>query len=285
MPPLLRVNSFLLDSIHGLQKLMADEHILYAVADGIATITLNRPQQLNALLPEMNDRLPELVARAELDDAVRVVVLTGAGRAFSAGADIKRMSEPGRLGRSALVGRQRTLHGAEVVEALLRREKPMIAAVNGVVAGMACAFVLACDFALAADSARFVFSFVKMGFIPDSGCTWLLPRRVGLANAQRLCLTGEPADAATALRLGLVSEVVPTDELAARARAVAAAIAALSPHAVRQARGLLERAVDSDFHHATQAEALAQGILGETADHQEAVRAFVEKRPPVFTGK
>ena len=124
-----------------------------------------------------------------------------------------------------------------------------------------------------------------MGAVPDSGCTWLLPRRVGLANAQRLCLTGEPVDAATALRLGLVSEVVPAADLAARARAVAAQIAAHSPHAVRQARGLLERAADSDYHHATQAEALAQGILGETADHQEAVRAFVEKRPPVFTGK
>jgi 2-(1,2-epoxy-1,2-dihydrophenyl)acetyl-CoA isomerase len=261
------------------------EHILYDVADGIATITLNRPEQLNALLPEMNDRLPELVRQADADDAVRVMVLTGAGRAFSAGADIKRMREPGRLGRSALVGRQRTLHGAEVVEALLRREKPLIAAVNGVAAGMACSFVLACDFALAADSARLVFSFVRMGFIPDSGCTYLLPRRVGLATAQRLCLTGEPVDAASALRLGLVSEVVPAADLPARARTIAAAIAAHSPHAVRQTRGLLERGAASTYEHATQAEALAQGILGETADHQEAVRAFVEKRPPLFTGK
>ena len=261
------------------------DHILYEVADGVATITLNRPDQLNALLPEMNDRLPELVRQADRDEAVRVMVLTGAGRAFSAGADIKRMSEPGRLGRSALVGRQRTLHGAEVVEALLRREKPLIAAVNGVAAGMACSFVLACDFALAADTARFAFSFVKMGFIPDSGCTYLLPRRVGLANSQRLCLTGEPVDAASALRLGLVSEVVPAADLAARAAAVAAQIAAHSPHAVRQTRGLLERGAAATYEHATQAEALAQGILAETADHQEAVRAFVEKRPPLFTGK
>jgi 2-(1,2-epoxy-1,2-dihydrophenyl)acetyl-CoA isomerase len=261
------------------------DHILYESSDGIATITFNRPEQMNALLPEMNDRLPELIDQAEADEAVRVIVLTGAGRAFSAGADIKRMSEPGRLGRSALVGRQRTLHGGEVTERLLRREKPMLAAVNGVVAGMACSFVLAADFAIASDTARFAFSFTKVGFIPDSGCTWLLPRRVGLANAQRLCLTAEPADAATALRLGLVSEVVPAADLAVRARAVAAQIAALSPHAVRQARGLLERASESDFRHAVEAEALAQGILGETADHQEAVRAFVEKRPPRFTGK
>lgn len=264
---------------------MSDQHILYEASDGIATITLNRPEQLNALLPEMNDRLPELVDQAEADDAVRVIVLTGAGRAFSAGADIRRMSEPGRLGRSALIGRQRTLHGGEVVERLLRREKPMLAAVNGVVAGMACSFVLAADFAIAADAARFVFSFAKLGFIPDSGCTYLLPRRVGLANAQRLCLTAEAVGAADALRLGLVTEIVPAAELATRARAVAAAIAALSPHAVRQTRGLLERAAASDFRHAVEAEALAQGILGETADHQEAVRAFVEKRPPVFTGR
>jgi len=263
---------------------MTDD-VLYDASDGIATITLNRPASLNALLPEMNDRVPELVAQAEADDAVRVIVLTGAGNAFSAGADLKLMGRPDRLGRSALVGRQRTLHGAAVVEGLLRREKPMLAAVNGVAAGMACSFVLACDFAIAADTARFAFSFVKVGFIPDSGCTYLLPRRVGLANAQRICLTAEPVGAADALRLGLVSEVVPAEQLAAHARAVAATIAALPPHAVRLARGLLERAVGADFRQAVEAEAVAQGILGETADHQEAVRAFVEKRRPVFTGK
>lgn len=264
---------------------MADDTILYETRDGIATVTLNRPDSLNALLPEMTDRLADLVGQADADDAVRVILLTGAGKAFSAGADLKLMGRPDRLGRSALVGRQRTLHGAAVVERLLRREKPMVAAVNGVVAGMACSLVLACDFAVAAETARFAFSFVKVGFIPDSACTYLLPRRIGLANAQRLCLTAEPVGAAEALRLGLVSEVVPADQLAARARAVAASIAAQPPHAVRMARALLERAASSDFRHAVEAEALAQGVLGETADHQEAVRAFVEKRPPVFTGK
>jgi 2-(1,2-epoxy-1,2-dihydrophenyl)acetyl-CoA isomerase len=262
-----------------------DEFIVYDVAESIATITFNRPESRNALLPEMNDRLPALIDRAEADDAVRVIVLTGAGSAFSAGADVKRMSEPGRLGRSALVGRQRTLHGAAVVERLLRREKPLLAAVNGVTAGMACSFVLACDLAIAAESARFVFSFVKMGFVPDSGCTWLLPRRIGLANAQHACLTAEPIDAAVALRLGLVSEVVPDDRLPARARAVAATIAAHPPQAVRITRGLLSRAAEAAFRDAVEAEAFAQGVLGETADHREAVRAFVEKRRPIFTGK
>jgi len=264
---------------------MPDETILYEVRDSIAAITFNRPDARNALLPEMNDRLPALVDQAEADPAVRVIVLTGAGAAFSAGADLKMVGRPDRLGRSALVGRERALHGAAVVERLLRREKPMLAAVNGVAAGMACSFVLACDFALAAATARFAFSFVKIGFVPDSACSWLLPRRVGLANAQRLCLTAEPVGAADALRLGLVTEVVPAAELAARARAVAASIAAQAPHAVRMARGLLDRASISGLREAIEAEALAQGVLGETADHQEAVRAFVEKRPPVFTGK
>jgi 2-(1,2-epoxy-1,2-dihydrophenyl)acetyl-CoA isomerase len=264
---------------------MSDDTILYEAAAGIATITLNRPEALNALLPDMSDRLCDLVDQADGDDAVRVIVLTGAVKAFSAGADLKLMGRPDRLGRSALVGRQRTLHGAEVVERLLRREKPMLAAVNGVVAGMACSFVLACDFAVAAESARFVFSFVKVGFIPDSGCSYLLPRRVGLAAAQRLCLTAEPLGAAEALRMGLVTEVVADEQLGARARAVAASVAAHPPQAVRLARALLERGAASDFRTATEAEALAQGVLGETADHQEAVRAFAEKRKPVFTGK
>jgi 2-(1,2-epoxy-1,2-dihydrophenyl)acetyl-CoA isomerase len=259
--------------------------VLYETNEAIATITLNRPEALNALLPEMNDRVPELIDQAEGDEAVRVLVLTGAGKAFSAGADLKLMGRPDRLGRSALVGRQRTLHGASVVERMLRREKPMIAAVNGVVAGMACPFVLACDLAIASEEARFVFSFVKVGFVPDCGTTYLLPRRVGLANAERLCLTAEPVGAAEALRLGLIGEVVPSDRFRARVREVAELIAAHPPQAIRQARGLLERGAESDFRQAIEAEAMAQGVLGETQDHQEAVRAFGEKRRPVFSGK
>lgn len=260
-------------------------NILYEVAGGVARITLNRPDALNALLPEMGDELAALVARADADDEVRVIVLTGAGKAFSAGADLKLMGRADRLGRSALVGRQRNLHGSSVVERLLRREKPMIAALNGVAAGMACAYVLACDFVIAQAAARFVFGFVRLGFVPDSGTTYLLSRRVGVAAAQKIILTGEPVDAAEALRLGLVSEVVAADAFTTRVQEVAGAIAAQPPHAVVLARGLLERAAIADFRQAAEAEALAQGILGETEDHKEAVRAFVEKRKPVFTGK
>jgi 2-(1,2-epoxy-1,2-dihydrophenyl)acetyl-CoA isomerase len=264
---------------------MSEQHVLYEVRDAVATITLNRPEALNAMLPEMNDRLPELVGEADRDEAVRVIVLTGAGKAFSAGADLKLMGRGDRLGRSALVGRERTLHGASVVKRLLEREKPLIAAVNGVAAGMSCSFVLAADFAIAAESARFAFTFVKVGFVPDCGATYLLPRRVGLANAQRICLTAEPVSSAEALRLGLVSEVIPDDRFGARVDAVAQAIAGAPPHAIRLARGLLERGAATAFQQAIEAEALAQGVLGETEDHKEAVRAFAEKRKPVFTGK
>jgi 2-(1,2-epoxy-1,2-dihydrophenyl)acetyl-CoA isomerase len=260
-------------------------NILYDTGAGIARITLNRPEALNALLPEMGDELADLVERAEADDTVRVIVLTGAGKAFSAGADLKLMGRDDRLGRSALVGRQRNLHGSGVVERLLRRQKPMIAALNGVAAGMACAYALACDFVVAHEAARFVFGFIRLGFVPDSGTTFLLTRRVGVAAAQKIILTGEPVDAGEALRVGLVTEVSPADRFAARVDELAAAIAAHPPHAVVLARGLLARAADSDFSQAAEAEALAQGILGETEDHKEAVRAFIEKRKPVFTGK
>lgn len=259
--------------------------ILYEAANGVATITLNRPQALNALLPEMGDELADLVAGADTDESVRVIVLTGAGKAFSAGADIKLMGRADRLGRSALVGRQRNLHGSGVVERLLRREKPMVAALNGVAAGMACAYVLACDFVVAHTAARFVFGFVRLGFVPDSGSTYLLTRRVGVAMAQKIILTGEPLDAREALRIGLVSEVVPDGQFRERVATIAAAIAAQPPQAVMLARGLLTRASEGDFRQAAEAEALAQGILGETEDHKEAVRAFIEKRTPTFTGK
>lgn len=260
-------------------------NILYEVGDGVARITLNRPEALNALLPEMGDQLADLVDQADADESVRVIVLTGAGKAFSAGADLKLMGQADRLGRSALIGRQRNLHGSGVVERLLRRQKPMIAALNGVAAGMACAYVLACDFVVAHAAARFVFGFVRIGFVPDSGTTYLLTRRVGLAAAQKIILTGEPVDAAEALRIGLANEVLEAEAFAARVDELAGAIAAQPPHAVVLARGLLSRAAEADFRQAAEAEALAQGILGETEDHKEAVRAFIEKRKPVFTGK
>ncbi|HYD50386.1 MAG TPA: enoyl-CoA hydratase/isomerase family protein, partial [Terriglobales bacterium] len=217
-------------------------NILYEVTDHVATITFHRPEARNALLPEMGDALVDLVRQAESQDDVRVIVLTGAGSAFSAGADIKLMGRGDRLGRSALVGRERNLHGSWVTEQLMQRQKPMIAAVNGVVAGMACAYVLACDFAIADAAARFVFGFIKLGFVPDSGSTYLLSKRIGVAQAQRIALLGEPIDAGEALRLGLVQELVDSVNFRVRVAQVTSSIAAQPPHAVRLTRTLIANA-------------------------------------------
>ena len=263
----------------------AEAPLLYSVADAVATISFNRPDSLNALLPEMGDALAALLERADADDDVRVIIVTAVGRACSSGADVELRGRADRLGRTALVGRERNRHGSSVVERLLARDKPLIAAVNGVAAGMACAYVLAADFAIAATSARMVFGFTKLGFVPDCGNTHLLPLRVGLANAQRIVLTAEPVDAASGLRLGLFTEVVDDAMLMERVGEVARTIAARAPHAIRLARMLLTRNVGVDFRQATEAEALAQGILGETDDHKEAVRAFAEKRAPSFKGR
>ena len=260
---------------------------LYEVDDGIATITLNRPEALNALLPEMNDRAPELIDQAEADDAVRVIVLTGAGKAFSAGADLKLMGRPDRLGRSALVGRQRTLHGASVVERLLqareaddrRRQRRRRRAWPARSSSPATSPSPPRPRASSSASS-------KVGFVPDCGSTFLLPRRVGLANAQRIV----PHRRAGRRRRGAASRPRQRGGAARPLRGTSArdrggdrrAPAAGRAPGARPARARRRRATSAQ---AIEAEAMAQGVLGETADHQEAVRAFVEKRTPVFTGK
>jgi enoyl-CoA hydratase/carnithine racemase len=262
---------------------MTTEHMLYeATPDGVATITFNRPAAMNALLPEMNDRLPELVAMAKLDDEVRAIVLTGAGRAFSAGADIKRMSEPGRLGRSALVGRQRTLHGAEVVEALLRREKPMIAAVNGIAFGAGSEIALLCDFIIAGTNAQFGQPEVKIGIIPGGGGTQRLIRAVGKYKAMKICLTGDVFNAREAFEMGLVSELAPDAEVEKRAVAMAQQIAGLPPLAVQQIKEVVLAGQDASLDAALRLETKASQVLFSSQDQKEGMNAFIEKRKPKF---
>jgi 2-(1,2-epoxy-1,2-dihydrophenyl)acetyl-CoA isomerase len=261
------------------------KYVDYTVREGgVAVLLWNRPEAKNALLPEMTDEAGHALERAASDTAVRALVLSGAGDAFSAGADLKRMAGPDRLGRSALVGRDRNLHGIARTRQFLALSKPTVAAVHGAAAGMACAFALACDVVVASTDARFHFSFVRVGFVPDSGTSWLLVRRVGIGRAKRMVLTGDPVGGEEALRIGLCDELTPPGGDLERAITLARTIAERPPLAVHHSRRVLEHAARSSFDDAAELEAWTQGVLGETEDHKEAVRAFVEKRPPRFTG-
>lgn len=262
------------------------QHVLYEVdADGIGTLLWNRPEARNALLPEMTDEAGQALARAAEDPAVKVLVLSGAGAAFSAGADLKLMARGDRLGRNALVGRERGLHGIERTRQVLEFPKPTIAAVHGAAAGMACAWALACDLVVAARDARFHFSFVKVGFVTDCGTSWLLVRRVGIGRAKRIVLPALPVTGEEAWRIGLADEIADAGQDLEAARALARQIAAQPPLAVREARRVLEHAVHASFEDAATLESWVQGALGESEDHQEAVRAFAEKRSPTFHGR
>jgi 2-(1,2-epoxy-1,2-dihydrophenyl)acetyl-CoA isomerase len=260
------------------------QHVQYRVDDGVAFLLWNRPEAKNAMLPEMNDEAGEALRLAAADPAVRALVLSGVGDAFSAGADLKLMGRADRLGRTALVGRERGKHGIERTRQLLDFPKPTIAAVHGPVAGMACAWALACDVVVADASARFHFSFVRVGFVTDCGTSWLLVRRVGIGHAKRAVLTGDPVDATEAHRIGLCDELVAAGGDVERATALARRIAAQPPLAVANARRILDYAARASFADAAEMESWTQGALGETEDHKEAVRAFAEKRPPKFTG-
>jgi 2-(1,2-epoxy-1,2-dihydrophenyl)acetyl-CoA isomerase len=253
--------------------------------DGVAVLCWNRPEARNALLPEMADEATAALDQAASDDRVRALVLSGAGDSFSAGADLKLMGRGDRLGRTALEGWNRGRHGIAGTRRLLDFAKPTVAALHGPVAGMACAWALACDMVIASADARFHLSFVRVGFVTDCGTSWLLLRRVGMGQAKRIVLTGDPVDAAEAARIGLCDEQVENGRDLERALELARRIAAQPPLAVRHARRVLEHAARASFEDAADLEAWVQGALGETADHKEAVAAFAAKRPPQFRGE
>jgi 2-(1,2-epoxy-1,2-dihydrophenyl)acetyl-CoA isomerase len=248
---------------------------------GVLTLTLNRPDALNAFTVEMKEALLAALKDAARDRAVRVVLLTGAGRAFSAGQDLKERQGPG----AADLGSELRQRYNPIVLAMRRLEKPIVGAVNGVAAGAGMSLALACDVILAAESARFVEAFGKVGLVPDSGSSWFLPRLVGYARAAELVLTADPIDAATAERIGLVNRVVPDDQLLPEARALAARLAASAPLAMALAKRALNRALDSTLEEALEYEAQLQAVAGRSADHREGVAAFVEKRKPEFSGE
>ena len=258
----------------------APADVLVAVAGGVATITLNRPAALNALTIPMKERLLAAIQGVAGDDDVRAIVLTGSGRAFCAGQDLKERLEPD----APSLGEELTLRYNPIVRALRAAPQPVIAAVNGVAAGAGASLAFACDLRIASDGATFVLAFGRIGLVPDSGATWTLPRLVGAARAAEIALLGDAVSADDALRIGLVSRVVPADSLAGEAATMAARLAALAPGATALTKQALAAAFDRDLDAALDAEADAQATAGAHPDHAEGLAAFLEKRPPRFSG-
>lgn len=253
----------------------------------IALLTLNRPDKLNAM-PEVEDgdAFRALCEAIDADPAIRCAIITGSGRAFSAGGDVKAMQSRSELfegGGMAIRERyRRIVH--RIVRSVYELQVPLIAAVNGPAVGLGCDLAGLADIRIASDRARFGVPFLKLGIIPGDGGAWLLPRTIGHARAAELLFTGDLIDAATAAEWGLVSRVVPHDTLMDEAMALAARIAAQPPHALRLAKTLLRQGRESSYEAVLEMSASAQALSHLTDDHLEGVTAHIEKRPADFKG-
>jgi len=254
--------------------------LLFELSDGIARITVNRPDKLNALNATVLSELGDAITRVETDAAVRGVILTGAGsKAFVAGADIAELAK-----QRPLEGKARSLLGQQVFRRLERCGKPVIAAVNGFALGGGCELAMACHIRIASEQARFGQPEVKLGIGPGYGGTARLPRLVGRGRALELLLTGAMIDAAEAYRIGLVNRVVPADKLMEEAQTMLRGILENGPLAIQACLEAVDAGMEASLDQALLLEANHFGLLSSTADMREGTRAFVEKRKPVFKG-
>ncbi len=260
---------------------MAYETIIYTVADGIATMTLNRPDVLNAFNQAMTDEIQDALKKVERDEAARCLVITGTGRAFSAGEDLKSHAGEGERDFAASIRNRYN----PIIRKLRALNKPVLGAVNGVAAGAGFSLALACDLRIASDKARFLQAFVRIGLVPDSGSSWFLPQLIGYAKAAELCMLGDEVNAQQALEFGLVNKVVAHDELAAATAEWAARLA----QGPTLALGLMKRALNmgtqNTLDEVLDYEVYGQTIAGRSEDGKEGATAFIEKRKANFSGK
>jgi 2-(1,2-epoxy-1,2-dihydrophenyl)acetyl-CoA isomerase len=257
------------------------EAILVQRTGQVATVTMNRPEALNFLDPIMAQEIESAMADFEKDEQVRAVIITGAGRAFCAGGDVKFMKQEWPV--YDLVLRMERVTG--FVKAMLDLPKPIIASVNGPAVGAGCNIALAADLILASEKATFCQVFTRIGLIPDCGGIYLLPRRVGMTKAKDLIFTARTIEAREAERIGLVNRVVPAEALEEETRKIAGELASGPTMAVGIAKRLLNQSYESDFEKILRAENSNQVLLRKAEDHREGVKAFFEKRKPEFKGK
>jgi len=254
----------------------------------VAILTLNRPESLNALgAPGDGDQVRAACEEVNADPSIRAVILTGAGRAFSAGGDVKAMkNREGAFGGGGVGIRDNYRNNIHrIVRSIYGLEIPSIAAVNGAAIGLGCDVACMCDIRIASDTAKFGVTFLKLGIIPGDGGAWLLPRTIGMSRASEMLFTGDVIDAKTAGEWGLVSHVVAHDTLMTEAMALAERIARQPPHALRLAKNLLKHGQNASYDTIMDMSAATQAIAHLTEDHMEGVDALLEKRPAVFKGK
>jgi 2-(1,2-epoxy-1,2-dihydrophenyl)acetyl-CoA isomerase len=257
------------------------ETILFEVKDGVATLTLNRPDKLNSFTEQMNTDIVKACKEVARNDEIRTLLITGSGRAFCAGEDLDSVSGEQEINHGEFLRKRYN----PMIMQIHQLNKPVVAAINGAAAGAGFSLALACDFRVASSKASFIEAFIHIGLVPDSGSSYFLPRIIGLGKALELAILGEKISAEKAQELGLVYQISEPDQLMEDAYTFAKRLASMPTKAISLIKRSMHKGMSSTLEEALEYEAYAQEIAGKTRDHKEGVTSFIEKRKPVFEGK